>query len=162
MVTSHEQFHQLTQMARGDRPGLPSWLNEALGAYYGITAARRVRPGPEADTLYNHFVDRDRPIEHGLVEWDRRYAAGDPSGYPFFYSQGATFLSLLDQALQAHGSRLDALLPALLRCAFPTDNTLPPDFMQQAEKIAGPEASALIERYVGAPEAEPEPQPAQQ
>jgi hypothetical protein len=157
MVTSHEQFHQITQMARGDLPGLPGWLNEALGAYYGITAARRVRPGPEADALYSHFVDRDRPIEHGLVEWNRRYAEGDPSGYPFFYSQGATFLSLLDQALQAHGSRLDALLPALLRSRFSADNALPTDFVQQAEKIAGPEARTLIEQYVGISEADPLP-----
>lgn len=159
MVTSHEQFHQLTQMARGDLPGLPGWLNEALGAYYGITAARRVRPGPQADALYSHFVDRDRPIEHGLVEWERRYAAGDRSGYPFFYSQGATFLSLLDQALQAHGSRFDALLPALLRSRFPADNTLPTDFVLQAEKLAGPEARTLIERYVGVSEADPQPEP---
>jgi hypothetical protein len=159
MVTSHEQFHQLTQMARRDLPGLPGWLNEALGAYYGITAARLVRPGSKADALYSHFVDRDRPIEHGLVEWNRRYAAGDPSGYPFFYSQGATFLSLLDQALQAHGSRLDALLPALLRSRFPADNTLPADFVQRAEKLAGPEARTLIERYVGVSGADPQPEP---
>jgi hypothetical protein len=46
----------------------------------------------------------------------------------------------------------------LLRSHFPTDKTLPADFMQQAEKIAGPEARTLVERYVGIPEADPQPE----
>lgn len=149
MVTAHEQFHQLTQMARCNLPALPGWLNEALGAYYGITTAKRLLPGTEAETLFARFVDAKRPVEHGLLEWNRRNLAGDASGYPFFYTQGATFLSLLDQTLKAHGSSFDEVMPQLLRSRMPADGSLPPEFISRIRQIAGTEATDLVDHYLG-------------
>lgn len=152
MVTAHEQFHQLTQVARADQPALPGWLNEALAAYYGVTTARKVMPGKAAEEIYLRYVDPARPIKHGLREWARRHEKGDQSAYPNFYTQGATFLSLLDANLKAHGSSLDALLPALLRSPMPADGGLPPWFTKQLCDIGGTEAEDLLLRYIGTPE----------
>lgn len=151
MVLAHEQFHQLADMVKGDLAPRPVWLGESLAQYYGLKALAEASPGPAAESVRARFIDPSRAVTAGLVELDRRHAAKDPSAYPLFYEQGATFWAAIDEALRrssddAHG--LDALIPDLLRSSI-EGRSLPTEFVARLRSSIGTRADELLATYVG-------------
>ena len=96
---AHEQVHQL--MALADLETGSVWLSEGLAHYYGLKIMRQVLDKQEkTDEVWRLFAKPKLPIAEGLALLEQRFRVGDKSVYRFFSSQGATFLALLDQALQ--------------------------------------------------------------
>lgn len=151
-ILAHEQFHQLVDLVRGPLASLPVWLSESLAHYYGLKALVRSSPGSTARAVYARFVDPARRVEHGLLELDRRHAAKDPTAYPAFYEQGATFWAEVDRAIRARSSDdsgLDILIPDLLRSNMQDGGGLPIAFVERLRKILGAQADELLNKYVG-------------
>jgi hypothetical protein len=152
LVMGHEQFHQLTDLARGSLAPFPVWLNESLATYYGLKALDRISRGKVVESVRNEFINSSRPVTASLIELDRRYITGDASVYPLFYSQGATFWAELDKALhsETNGAQdLDALLPDLLESNPEQDRQLPKAFSTKIRAVLGARADALLAKYVG-------------
>lgn len=151
-VLAHEQFHQLAGLVRGPLPALPVWLNESLGAYYGLKALQNVAPGSDADSIRTEFIVPTRTVTTGLLELERRHAAKDASAYPLFYSQGATFWAAIDDALRAvsaGANDLDALIPGLLGSNIEPGGRLPAPFVARLRTNLGARADELLAKYVG-------------
>lgn len=154
MTLAHEQFHQLADQIRGNRPALPVWLNESLAQYYALKTLRTILPGPETDRIVAHFITPGR-ITENLLSLDRRNRAHDPSAYPLIYQQGASFWAEFDEALQQgtqHRIGLDQLLVELLTAGIPSDGSLPPAFVAKAAAQGGARISELVSRHVSSEE----------
>lgn len=153
LIAAHEQFHQLVDVLRSELPPQPSfvWFNESMAHYYGLKALAMADPSPSAKAVRDRFIDRQRDIEHGLLELNRRYEAGDQAVYELFYSQGATFWYEVDTAIQTatrgQQSLDDHLLP-LLRGALQADGSLPVSFIDQLREVTGGHIDQLLARYV--------------
>jgi len=149
MILAHEQFHQLTDALRGNRPGLPTWINESIAQYYGLRAMQYASPkSATAEKLIQHFIDPSRSIKNRFVgEVLDRNQLGTLA-----YSQGATFWAELDRALHtlSGGSTdLEKHIPELLKMNFPQDGSLPPAFLAQLSRWDDGRIEQLIEKYVG-------------
>jgi hypothetical protein len=153
MVLAHEQFHQLADLVRGERPPLPLWLGESLGCYYGLKALEHsALPTSAKHQVRRRFVDPTRRVLAGLLELDRRHAGGDALAYPLFYEQGSTFWAELDQSLSeaTSGKRtLDEFIVPLLESDLPSDGKLPQTFLASLRSAGGPKIDALLDKYVG-------------
>lgn len=146
---AHEQFHQLVDMARGDRPALPGWFNESIATYYGLRALDQGGMDAPTARFVAGFVSPSREVTSGLLSLQARHDTGDASVYPLFYTQGATFWFELDQALQRNGAPgLDALVPQLIAGTFAVNGDLPPPFLERIRGHLGTKADALLERYL--------------
>lgn len=91
-------------------------------------------------------------MDVGLLELDRRNAAGDRSAYGQFYTQGATFWATLDAAISgaSNGARsLDDYVMMILRTENPKDAPLPKAFVHEMRKVLGGQFDALFSKYVG-------------
>jgi hypothetical protein len=149
LVVAHEQFHQLGDLVRGSLPALPVWLGESLAQYYGLKALAATSAA-ESKIIYDRFVNPARPVGRGLLELERRHAANDPTAYPLFYEQGATFWAQVDEALRASTDRgLDPLIPELLRGEMPRAGALPKAFVERLRQALGAKADELLVKYVG-------------
>jgi hypothetical protein len=154
MVLAHEQSHQLHDlMWRGGAP-VPTWLAESLAQHHGLQALTRSGlPDAVVAVARDAFVDTSRPVQYGLVAWQRRHEQGDPEAYAMFYLQGATFWAEIERALrQADAdSGIDALMPVLLAGDDQGDSSsaLPPAFAAALVERGGDQVAELIERYVG-------------
>lgn len=153
MIVAHEQFHQLVDVLRSDLPNQPLavWVNESIAHYYGLKALLAADKSQSAQAVWTRFIDPDRTVEHGLVELNRRYDAGDQAVYNLFYSQGATFWYEIDSALKIASDgkvSLDDYLVTLLRGPFVPGSDLPPSFIDQIRKVAGPRIDSILSRYV--------------
>jgi hypothetical protein len=152
LILAHEQTHQLHDLTwPGGTPG-PTWLGESIAHYYGLKAlARSGLPDEVVGVVMNFFIDPTRPVEAGLVEYERRYEAGDTDAYQMFYAQGATFWSEVDRVLlsvaPASGG-LDALIPDFVQSPA-SDEGLPRSFQQLLLEQGGEEMRDLLARYVG-------------
>jgi hypothetical protein len=152
LILSHEQFHQLADLARGPLPPLPTWLSESLASYYGLKALSVAATGATADSIRARFIDPARPVTEGLLSLARRHAAGDMSVYPMFYSQGASFWAAVDESLQRNSTEprtLDALIPLLLRSSIGDSGALPDELVAELRRSLGDRADAIINKYVG-------------
>lgn len=158
MTIAHEQFHQLTALHNSGSGtnwtqdyGIGSaWFAEGLAEYYGLKVVQQSQaPAADKAKVRNTFINPQRPVKEGLIALNRRFTAGDPSVYPLFYFQGATFFSELDQTLQkASGGKksLDDFVPIL---HSNLDGSLPRDLLTQWHAIAGQSVDALVAHYVG-------------
>ena len=80
---------------------------------------------------------------------EQRFRAGDQSVYGFFYSQGATFFALLDEALQqASGGRI-SLDDFVAELKVNDEGTLPTHLVQRLHAAAGERIDLLIQKYIG-------------
>jgi hypothetical protein len=154
MIIAHEQFHQLADILRSDLPPqpFPVWLNESIAHYYGLKALLVSDKSKYAKDFWDEFVDRDRVIESGLIELNHRYESGDPTVYPLFYSQGATFWNELDNVIQtATGGEksLDHYLVELLCGSLESNGDLPASFVDRLRRVGGGSIDQVISRYVG-------------
>ena len=154
MVLAHEQFHQLVDLARSDRPPQPTatWIEESLAHYYGLKALEAADGSKSAQEVRARFIDPARPVEHGLLELNRRHAAGDPAAYGLFYSQGATFWHLVDSAIVAatQGRQsLDSHLGDLLHLPIAEDGALPTSFVDRLRPVVGSRIDEVVAKYVG-------------
>jgi hypothetical protein len=152
MVMAHEQFHQLADLVRGSRPALPLWLNESLASYYGLKTLAQVSSSRAAEALRDAFINPSRPVDVGLLELDRRRAAGDGSAYQTIYEQGATFWAELDRAASESSTStggIDSLIPSLIQSQIESGESLPHDFIARLHAIVGSKADEIISKYVG-------------
>ena len=151
-VLAHEQFHQLADLARGQLPPLPTWLNESLAHYYGLKALQRASSSPDAQFVRARFINAARPVSVGLRELNRRHTANDQSVYPLFYEQGATFWSEIDSAisLATNGlGTLDDLVLDLLLSATTGGDPLPERFVSRLRERIGTKVDELLRKFVG-------------
>lgn len=152
LVLAHEQVHQLHDLMWRGGPPVPTWVGESMAHYYGLRALERSGlPDDVVQVPMKAFIDPDRPIEAGLVEYNRRHNAGDPEAYGMFYSQGATLWAEVDRLLLAvspEGGGLDTLIPEFLRSSG-TGDGLPASFQALLLERGGPEMRSLLSRFVG-------------
>ncbi|WP_215782495.1 hypothetical protein [Paludibacterium sp. B53371] len=150
MTVAHEQFHLLA--AQKGLAAHPAWYDESLAQYYALkTLQHSALPTALTTALSARFVDENRPVERGLLQWQQAYQAGDPAAYPWFYTQGATFWSALDRLLmQASAGKhgLDQDLPSLLQVPTDDDAPLPPDLLRQWRALLGARLDAQLQRYL--------------
>ena len=155
MVIAHEQFHQLVDQLHSRLPSpytFPAWLGESLAHRYGLRAMRGACDSPAAREVSARFVDLERPVDHGLLELNRRHLAGQPAAYGLFYSQGATRWHALDVAIvdATQGrKRLDDLIGDLLRTPVPGDGSLLRSFVELLRAAGGDRVELLLAKYVG-------------
>lgn len=153
LVLAHEQSHQLHDLMWRGGPPVPTWLGESLAHYHGLMALARSGLSPDVIARpMDAFIDADRPVEVGLVEYQRRYDAGDQEAYGQFYVQGATFWSEADRILRAASPEqagLEALMPAMLAIRDADGIGLPASLRRLLVERGGPEMERLIQRYVG-------------
>lgn len=155
MVIAHEQFHQLVDQLHSRLPSpytFPAWLGESLAHCYGLRAMRGACDSPAAREVSARFVDLERPVDHGLLELNRRHLAGQPAAYGLFYSQGATRWHALDVAIvdATQGrKRLDDLIGDLLRTPVPGDGSLLRSFVELLRAAGGDRVELLLAKYVG-------------
>ena len=97
------------------------------------------------------MLNPSRPVTAGLLEWQRRAAAGDVAAYSMLYAQGATFWAAVDDLLLASGSPsgLDSILPELVRAGFDSRSGVRPELLTRIPETARPAYSRLVARYVG-------------
>jgi hypothetical protein len=152
LVLAHEQVHQLHDLLGSATAPLPVWFNESFAHHYALKALARSDLSPELlAALRAVFVDPDRPVEAGLVEYGRRHAAGDPDAYDMFYLQGATFWDQVDRLLESRhpgSGGLDALMPELLAASGDGEG-MPSRLHAVLLERGGEDVQALIARYVG-------------
>lgn len=153
MILAHEQFHQLADVIRSDLPPQPStvWFNESIAHYYGLKALMAADTSEDAKAVWDKFIDRERVVEHGLVELNRRYESGDQAVYNLFYSQGATFWYEIDTAIKAatRGEKsLDDYLVELLCDPMASDGGLSPAFIEQLRGVADDDVDRILSKYV--------------
>lgn len=148
MILAHEQFHQLADALRGDRPGIPIWINESIAHYYGLRAMQNAIPNDiAAEKLARHFIDPSRPVKY-------RFSGDKVDKHQLTalaYRQGATFWAELDRALSAASggtTPLEKYLPDLLQMDFPEDGSLPPAFLVKLSQWNDDYIKQLIEKYV--------------
>jgi hypothetical protein len=154
MTMAHEQFHQLVDMLRGNAAPLAPWLSESLAEYYGLKALTRVDRSEAASTLRSKFIRPDVVPAIGLLGLNRAYTGGDHTRYGLFYSQGATFWSLVDRAIEsstAGAQSLDDHVAELLTMPANADGTLPERFIQRMRGIIGSRMDELLASYVSRP-----------
>lgn len=154
MIVAHEQFHQLVDIVRGDlsSPPFAAWLNESLAQYYGLKALVATEKSPAAQEIWAKFIDLQRPVEHGLLELNRRYESGDHAVYDSFYSQGATLWHALDVAITAATEgkkKLDDYLADLLRTSAAENGSLPSSFIEQLRRTGGANVDQVLSKYIG-------------
>ncbi len=152
LILAHEQVHQLVGLLRSSDSPFPIWLGESLAHYYALKAlARGPLPSQVVSSVFDHFIDPTREVAAGLVDLCRRHLQGDPSAYPLFYTQGATFWSELDSALKEAnlaGAGLSDVIPALLATSS-SGCGLPTEFIALLRKKAGGAIEEILTRYVG-------------
>jgi hypothetical protein len=154
MTVAHEQFHQLVDMTRRDLSLAPlqTWLSESLAQYYGLRALLAVDRSSAARDLSAEFIDVKRPVISGLLELNRRYAAGDRAVYPAFYSQGATLWQAIDEAIATATSGTKSLndyLGDLVHAQPAADGSLPSAFLDQLRRAGGSKVDEILAKYVG-------------
>lgn len=153
LVVAHEQAHQLHDLMWRGGPPVPTWVGESLAHYFGLMAlARSGLPEDVVARPMNAFIDVDRPVEAGLVEYNRRYDAGDHEAYGMFYTQGATFWAEADRILRSASpgdGGLDAAMPEFLASTDSIGDGLPESFRRVLVERGGSDMENLIERYVG-------------
>jgi hypothetical protein len=153
MIVAHEQFHQLVDVLRSDLPPQPStvWFNESIAHYYGLKALLAADKSKAAKDVWNRFIDKERAVEHGLIELNHRYESGDQAVYNLFYSQGATFWFEIDTAISTatRGEKsLDNYLGELLRNPIANNEGLPLSFIDQLRRVAGGSVDQILSKYV--------------
>lgn len=150
MILGHEQFHQLHDLL-GDGPPLPTWFGESLAQYYALRALQHSGlPEEIVQRAVGHFIDPERPVEHGLLALQAMHEQGDPDAYDQFYYQGATYWSEVDRALRESGlpeQGLDALTPKIIR-AGGDGAGMPAAVRQQLLEAGGPSMAAVLEKYL--------------
>lgn len=148
MILAHEQFHQLADALRGNRPSMPIWINEGIAHYYGLRAMQHAIPNDiAAEKLTRHFIDPRRPVKYRFSEdkVDKHQLTA------LAYRQGATFWAELDRALSAASggtTSLEKYIPDLLQMDFPDDGSLPPAFLVKLSQWDDGHIEQLIEKYV--------------
>lgn len=152
LVLAHEQVHQLHDlMWRGGAP-LPTWMGEGLAHYYGLKALARSDLPPEVVArAMQAYIDPTRPIDAGLVEYQRRHASGDAEAYEMFYFQGATLWSEVDRLLREaapEADGLDALVPEILQLHGSGDG-MPEALQARLLALGGEPMAELLARLVG-------------
>jgi predicted metalloprotease with PDZ domain len=154
MIIAHEQFHQLVDLSRGDLPS-PSaavWFNESLAQYYGLKALSAADKSQDARDVWAEFIDPHRPVEHGLLELNRRYVSGDHAVYNLFYSEGATLWHAIDTAIatSTRGEKtLDDYLGDLLRAQIAEDGSLPNSLIDRLRSAGGASVDQAMSKYLG-------------
>lgn len=152
LVAAHEQFHQLADMLRGNRPAQPIWFNESLAQYYALKSLMQF-PSSEIQTITSNFINPDRLVNYGLVELERQYMNGNQSVYELFYTQGATFWNELDSMISqtTNGKHsLDEYIKELLSTDFTLNGGLPDSFSVLMCQIIGAEKwNILVNKYLG-------------
>lgn len=149
----HEQVHQLS-----GKP--PAWVRESLAQYYALKALGRAGALAAAD--WTRAVDRITRPWDGTPPRDRRLTllaaqhryrrTGDVRAFAIFYSNGARFWWIVDQAIGARSKgaqSLDAIAARLLRLRYHRDGRPPPAFGALLRGAAGPAADAIIAKWVG-------------
>ncbi|MEO9456856.1 gluzincin family metallopeptidase [Chromobacterium phragmitis] len=148
-ILAHEQSHQLLALA-GVSMG-SAWMSEGLAHYYGLKTMRQSRqPQAEKDKVWQLFVKPERAPAQGLARLERRHREGDKSAYPLFYSQGATFFALLDQALQDASQGRRSLDDFIAQLRAEPDGSLPDSLRAELRAAGGARVDALLARYVDA------------
>jgi hypothetical protein len=151
MIIAHEQFHQLVDVMRGRAPPLAPWLSESLAQYYALKALDMDSQGPVSSDLRSKFIDPHAAVTTGLLELNRAYVSGDRARYTLFYSEGATFWYLVDQAMElaTNGrSSLDDYIPAMLKEPQPSDASLPSEFVAKMDRLLGSRFDDLVHTYL--------------
>ena len=118
----HEQFHQL------DSGSHPVWMGESLANYYALKALKRLFPdNKSADDIWNRFINAEHPTTMGLLDIEREISKDqNRQNYGLLYTQGATFWSELDTAIQQYSSNdesLDSFMPAMMNMNVGSDET---------------------------------------
>ncbi len=151
LILAHEQAHQLHDLMWRGGPGMPTWMGESLAHYYGLQALAHSDLPPEIVAVpMGVFIDVERPIEAGLIEYQRRHEAGDPEAYAMFYVQGASFWSEVNRVLleaRPDDGGLDALMPLLLSLQ-PEGVGLPVELEQRLLALGGEAMRSLLLRYL--------------
>ncbi|SDV00862.1 hypothetical protein [Pseudomonas mucidolens] len=148
MILAHEQFHQLADALRGNRPSMPTWINESIAHYYGLRAMQHAIPNDIAgEKLARYFIDPSRPVKYRFIgdKVDEHQLTA------LAYRQGATFWAELDRALNAASggtTSLQKYLPDLLQMDFPEEGSLPPEFLAKLNQWEDDRIEQLIEKYV--------------
>lgn len=150
MILAHEQFHQLHDLL-GSGPPLPTWFGESLAQYYALRALQHSGlPDEIVQRAVSHFIDAERPVQHGLRTLQAMHEQGDPEAYGEFYYQGATFWSEVDSVLRETGlpdHGLDAVVPEVIRTGG-AGVDLPPELRRQLLESGGPAMEAVLDRYL--------------
>jgi hypothetical protein len=147
-VMAHEQVHQLMALAGLETGSI--WLSEGLAHYYGLKIMRQVLDKQEkADEVWGLFVKPELPVAEGLAVLEQRFRAGDKSLYRFFYSQGATFFALLDQALQQASGGRTSLDDFVAELKVNNEATLTTPLVQRLRAVGGERVDLLIQKYIG-------------
>ncbi len=150
MILGHEQFHQLHDLV-GDGPPLPTWFGESLAQYYALRALQHSGlPEEIVQRAVGHFIDPERPVEHGLLALQTMYEQGDPEAYDQFYYQGATFWSEVHRVLRESAPAeqgLDELAPRMVRAGGDGEG-LPAALRQQLLELGGQPMEAVLEKYL--------------
>lgn len=154
MILAHEQFHQLADARRGERPALPAWINESIAQYYGLRAMQSAIHDPvAAEKLTQRFIDPDRNVEQQFIGSETLFATDRPRALDLAYRHGATFWAELDRALRVASdgtSSLDEYIPDLLQMEFAEDGSLPAAFLEQLRGWNDERIVQVIVKYVGA------------
>jgi hypothetical protein len=154
MIVAHEQFHQLVDIVRSQGPAAPSavWFEESLAQFYGLDALRAADPSAAARQVRAKYIDPQRKVEHGLLELNRRFQAGDQEVYELFYSQGATFWHEIDEALRAATGgrkRLHHFLGELLRTPLAPGGALAPGVVASLRAAGGAGVERALAKHLG-------------
>lgn len=128
MLVYHEQFHQL------DTASHPVWIGESLANYYALKALKKSFPNNEiANKIWKRFIDETRPIDIGLFEIQKQISDNqNRQNYGFLYTQGATFWSEIDAAIQEvslNDKTLDDFMPDIMSL----DATDTPEYFTKIE-----------------------------
>ena len=153
MIIAHEQFHQLVDMLRGSKAPLPTWLSESLAQYYGLKALAISDSSQAAQELRSRFINPNVAVTSPLLDVDRENRNGNRSNYGLFYSEGATFWSLVDGAIEsatAGRQGLDDYAAELLAGLATDDGGLPNEFIARMDAVVGDRFQVLVAMYVSA------------
>lgn len=152
-VITHEQFHQLIELIRGNNEGQPVWIEEGLAQYYGLKALNNIHDPNNQDVseITSSFINKNKPIDFSFTELNKQFKEGNNGVYPLFYTQGATFWSMLDAAL-LEGSQgrygLDESICLLIRSKPDEKGGLPVEYERKIVEIGGGKVKKLIDMYV--------------
>ncbi|MDV5224571.1 hypothetical protein RZ760_001180 [Providencia rettgeri] len=153
LVMAHEQFHQLIDMIRGNKPSQPTWIEEGLAQYYGFKSLKQTENNPElVSQIGNVVVPSNVSVKHTFMALDKQFKAGDRSVYPEFYSQGAIFWhkldSILSEAAKNH-SGLDPFVVELMTSPPEENGDLPEKIKTKMIEIGGEPVNSLFQQYIG-------------
>ncbi len=153
VVITHEQFHQLIELIRGNSESQPVWIEEGLAQYYGLKALNSFHDlnNQNVSEITSSFINTDKPIEFSFIELNKQFKEGNRGIYPLFYTQGATFWFMLDAAL-LEGSQgkygLDESIGLLIKSKPDEKGGLPVEYERKIVEIGGDKAQDLIDMYV--------------